>query len=205
MFSGSLAAIHQTSLKRLLAYSSVAQIGYLTLGLSFASVTGLTGGLVHLFNHALMKGGLFLAVASMAFRLGTSDLDRLPGIGKRMPLTTAAFVLGGLALIGVPGTVGFVSKWYLVLAALEKGWTPVAVLIVLSSLLTVIYVWTVVELAYFRQPEEGALAGIKEAPASMLIPTWILIGATVYFGLDTELTVGVAQAAAEQLFAGGAR
>ncbi len=204
MFSGSLAAIHQTSLKRLLAYSSVAQVGYLTLGISFASVTGLTGGLVHLFNHALMKGGLFLAVASMVYRLGTSDLNRLPGIGRRMPFTTAAFVVGGLALIGVPGTAGFVSKWYLVLAALEKGWLPVAFLIVASSLLAVVYVWRVVEMAYFQAPANDDVDDVKEAPLTMLVPTWILIGATVYFGLDTDLTVGVAQRAAEGLFAGGA-
>lgn len=198
MFVGSLAAIYQTSLKRLLAYSSVAQIGYMTLGLSLNSVTGLSAGLIHLFNHALMKGGLFLVVACVALRVGSDRIQDMRGLGRRMPLTMAAFVMGGLALIGVPGTVGFVSKWYLVQAAIEKGWYTVVVLILLSSLLALVYVWRVVEVAYFRQPDDDTPAA-REAPWNMLLPTWVLIGATLYFGLSTDLTVGVARAAAAQL------
>ncbi|RMH21101.1 MAG: monovalent cation/H+ antiporter subunit D family protein [Acidobacteria bacterium] len=199
MFAGSTAAIFQTDLKRLLAYSSVAQIGYMTLGVSLASVTGLTGGLVHLFNHALMKGGLFLAAACYGMRLRSSRIADLAGAGRLMPWTTAAFVTGGLALIGVPGTAGFVSKWYLVLAALEQGRWLVAVLVVASSLLAVAYVWRVVEVAYFADRDAGAHP-IKEVPPLLLVPTWILIGATVYFGLRTELTAGVAEAAAGVLW-----
>ncbi len=120
------------------------------------SVTGLTGGLVHLFNHALMKSGLFLAMACVAAahraRPGSTALR---GLGRRMPLTMAAFVVGGLSLIGVPLTVGFVSKWYLVLGALEAGLWPVAVLILLSSLLALVYVWRVVEVAYFQPAARG--------------------------------------------------
>jgi multicomponent Na+:H+ antiporter subunit D len=197
MFIGSIAAIYQTDLKRMLAYSSIAQIGYMTLGLSMNSHMGLTGGLVHLFNHALMKGGLFLVVACVVFRLSTSQIEDYRGLGRRMPLTMAAFVVGGLSLIGVPGTVGFVSKWYLVVGALEKGWLPVAVLILLSSLLAVIYVWRVIELAFLQKPRAGE--GPCEAPLSMLIPTWVLIWGTVYFGLDTTLTAQVAETAASQL------
>jgi multicomponent Na+:H+ antiporter subunit D len=197
MFIGSTAAIYQTDLKRLLAYSSIAQIGYMTLGLSMNSHYGLTGGLVHLFNHALMKGGLFLVVACVVFRLSTSKVDDFRGLGHRMPLTMAAFVIGGLSLIGVPGTVGFVSKWYLVVGALQKGWLVVAVLILLSSLLAVVYIWRVVELAYLQKPAEGEES--CEAPLSMLIPTWILIWGTVYFGLDTTLTAQIAETAAAQM------
>jgi multicomponent Na+:H+ antiporter subunit D len=197
MFIGSTAAIFQTDLKRLLAYSSIAQIGYMTLGLSMNSHYGLSGGLVHLFNHALMKGGLFLVVACVVYRISSSKIEDYRGLGRRMPLTMAAFVIGGLSLIGVPGTVGFVSKWYLVVGALQKGWLIVAVLILLSSLLAVVYIWKVVELAYLQKPAEGA--GPCEAPLSMLIPTWILIWGTVYFGLDTTLTAQVAETAAAQL------
>ncbi len=197
MFVGSIAAIYQTDLKRLLAYSSIAQIGSMTLALSFATLGGLTAGLVHLFNHALMKGGLFLVVACIVARLGSSAIADMRGLGRRMPLTMAAFVVGGLGLVGVPATAGFVSKWYLVLAALEKGWTAVAVLILVSSLLALVYVWRVVEIAYFQQPPGGAQT--REAPLSLLVPTLILIGATLFFGFSTELTVGVAEAAARQL------
>lgn len=201
MFVGSTAAIFQTDIKRLLAYSSIAQIGYMTLGLSMNSHYGLTGGVVHLFNHALMKGGLFLVVACVVFRLSTSKVEDFKGLGHRMPLTMAAFVVGGLSLIGVPGTVGFVSKWYLVVGALQKGWLWVAILILLSSLLAVMYVWRVVELAYLQKPAEGTPR--CEAPLSMLIPTWILIWGTVYFGLDTTLTAKVAETAAAQLMGMG--
>jgi multicomponent Na+:H+ antiporter subunit D len=200
MFTGSLAAIYQTDLKRLLAYSSIAQIGYMTLGLSFHSQLGLTGGFVHLFNHALMKGGLFLVVGCVVYRIGSSNIADMRGLARQMPITMAAFVIGGLALIGVPATVGFVSKWYLVLAALERGWGIVAWLILLSSLLAVIYVWRVVEVVFLAEPPEGQT--VEEAPLSMLIPTWCLIGASVYFGINTELTAGVAASAARTLLTG---
>ncbi len=196
MFAGSLAAIYQADIKRLLAYSSIAQIGYMVLGLSVNTVNGLTGSLVHLFNHALMKGGLFLVVACVMYQL-SGKIEDWRGVGKQMPITMMAFVVGGLGLIGVPGTVGFVSKWYLVLGVMDHGWLWAAVLILLSSLLAVIYVWRIVEVAFLQDPPEGRK--LKEAPLSMLVPTWVLIGASIYFGLQTEVTVGVARRAAQQL------
>lgn len=197
IYVASLSAIYQTNVKRLLAYSSVAQIGYMMLGIGFVSITGLTGGIVHLFNHALMKAALFLAVGCAVLRLGSSDLTDWKGLGRRMPVTMAAFVLAGLSLIGVPLTVGFISKWYLILAALEAGWWPVALLALLSSLLAVIYVWRVVEVAYFQKANDDS--NVQEAPLMMQISMWVLTGATVYFGIQTDLTVSVAQRAAELL------
>lgn len=201
MFAASTVAIFQTNIKRMLAYSSLAQIGYMVLGISFASVTGLTGGIVHLFNHALTKGGLFLAMGCVAMRVGSTKLEDMRGLGKTMPVTMFLWVLGGLSLIGVPATAGFVSKWYLVGAALEAGHWPVAVLILLSSLLAVIYVWRVVEVAYFRDPP--AETSVREAPAAMLIPTCVLIGAVLFFGLQTTLSADVAQMAARSLLGVG--
>lgn len=197
IFVGSTAAIFQSDLRRLLAYSSVAQIGYMTLGITFANLTGLTGGIVHLFNHALIKGGLFLVAACVFNRVGSTAIGDMRGLGRRMPFTMAAFVVGGLALIGVPPTAGFVSKWYLVLGAIDKGWYGIAFLVVLSSLLSLVYVWRVIEVAYFSEAPDHAPRG--DAPLWMLIPTWILIGATVYFGLFTDLSVGVASEVARQL------
>ena len=198
----STAAIYQSNVKRLLAYSSVGQIGYMILGISFASTTGLTASIIHLFNHAIMKGGLFLALGCVMFRVGSVHLAELDGLGKRMPWTMGAFVIGGLGLIGVPLTAGFISKWYLVLAALEQGWWPAAVLVLVGSLLAVVYVWRVIEVAYFRPcPKEKE--HVSEAPLSLLIPTWTLIGLTLYFGIDTRLTLGVASQAARFLLGGG--
>jgi len=200
MFLGSLAAIYQSDLKRLLAYSSIAQVGYMTLGLSMASVDGLTGGIVHLFNHALIKGGLFLVVACMAERLHSTRMVDLRGIGQRMPITSAAFVIGGLGLVGVPGTAGFVSKWYLVLGALERDSMLLAFLILLSSLLALIYLWRVVEIAYFQKPAHDA-PRLSETTSST-IPACLLIAATLYFGVFTEWSAGVAQSAAGWLMGG---
>jgi multicomponent Na+:H+ antiporter subunit D len=201
IFVASTVAIFQSDIKRMLAYSSVAQIGYMVLGISFASVTGLTGGIVHMFNHALMKGGLFLAMGCVALRLGSVDIDDMRGVGRRMPFTMAAWVVGGLGLIGVPVTVGFISKWYLIQAALERSWWPVAVLVLMSSLLALVYVWRVVEVAYFKEPSDRA-RDANEAPLSMLVPTWVLIGATLFFGLSTSASAGVAGQAARILLGG---
>ena len=198
IFVASTVAIFQNNIKRMLAYSSVAQVGYMMLGVSLLSVSGITAGVVHLFNHALTKGGLFLAMGCIALRIGSVELQDLQGLGKRMPVTMAAFVLGGLSLIGVPLTVGFISKWYLIKAALEQGWWPLAVLLLVSSLLAVIYIWRVVEVAYFKPPPEGK-GCTSEAPISMQIPMWLLIGATLLFGVFTSRTAGVAEHAARWL------
>ena len=198
IFVGSAVAIFQDNVKRLLAYSSVAQIGYMILGISFATVTGLTAAILHLFNHALMKGGLFLALAAVFYRTGGVSVAHFRGLGKTMPWTMFAVVIGGLSLIGVPLTVGFVSKWYLVLGALELGYWWIALLVLAGSLLAVIYVWKLVEAAYF-QTAEGDAASVREAPLSLLVPAWILIGANIYFGIDTSLTTGVARTAAASL------
>ncbi len=198
IFVASTVAIFQTNIKRMLAYSSIAQVGYMVLAISFASVTGLTAGIVHLMNHALIKGGLFLAMGCFALRLGSTELADMRGIGRRMPATMFAWVLGGLGLIGVPLTAGFVSKWYLITAALERGWWQVAVLLLISSLLAAIYVWRVVEVAYFQSPAEEH-ADVQEAPALMLIPTYALIGASIVFGLWTSFSAGVAHEAAQRL------
>ncbi len=199
IFAASTAAIYQSNIKHLFAYSSVAQIGYMIVGFSLTTALGLTATLLHLFNHALMKGALFLALGAVMYRIGTTQLRDFQGLGRQMPVTMAAIVIGGLSLIGVPLTVGFVSKWYLVLAVIEVGWWPIAVLILLGSLLAVVYVWRIVEVAYFKPSLEGA-DSIKEVPLAFMIPIWTLVLANVYFGIDTRLSVQVAQAASQSLF-----
>ena len=119
-----------------------------------------------------------------------------------MPWTMGALILGGLSLIGVPGTVGFISKWHLILGTLEAGFWPIAILIVASSLLAVIYIWKIVEVAYLEQGinQEKTL---KEAPISMLAPLWVLVILNFYFGIDADLTTWVARNVAETFLGGG--
>ena len=199
VFAASMAAIYQQNVKHLFAYSSIAQVGYMIVGFSVSSATGLMATLLHLFNHALMKGAVFLALGAVMYRIGSVQLSQFQGLGRQMPLTMAAIVIGGLSLIGVPLTVGFISKWYLILATLENGWWPVAVLILAGSLLAVVYLWRIVEIAYFKPPLANT-ESIKEAPMSLLVPVWMLVIANIYFGIDTRLSVQVAQAAAQSLF-----
>jgi multicomponent Na+:H+ antiporter subunit D len=203
MFAASLVAVFQEDVKRMLAYSSVAQIGYMLLGLSFGTKDGLAASLIHLVNHGLMKGALFMAVACLVLRLSDHRCRAFQGLGKRMPLTTWAFILSGLSLVGVPGTVGFISKWYLLQASFAAGHAWAAFLVVLSSLIAIVYIGRVVELMILRDPPtEGPFAGtVKEAPWSMVIPMWVLVAANIYFGLRTTFTAGLAQEAASALMA----
>lgn len=197
MFAASIVAIFQDDLKRMLAYSSVAQIGYILLALTFLTDTGLTAAIVHLFNHAVTKAALFMVAGCYVFAAGTTSLSKLGGIGRDMPWTTGAFVIAGLSLIGLPLTVGFVSKWYLVLAALELGWWPVALMVMASSLLAVIYVWRVIEIAYLKPAPEDAAR--REAPLSMLIPTWGFVALSIWFGVNAMMTSTAAGRAADAL------
>ncbi len=197
---GSAVAIYEQNLKRLFAFSSIAQIGYIVLGASLVSETGLVASVVHMFNHALAKGTLFLAAAGLAVHFSGLTLADLSGAAKRMPWTLAALVVAGLSLIGIPGTAGFVSKWYLLSAVLEKGnlGYALAVLIIVSSLMAVIYIWRIVETAYFGEPGDDT-ATVREAPTALLAATWIGALANVYFGLQPYVPATLASSAAQLL------
>lgn len=201
MFAGSWAAIFQANLKRMLAYSSVAQVGYMVLGVGLATTLGLTASLLHLFNHGLMKAALFMALGAVVYRTGGVRLETVRGLGRQMPWTLTAFALAGVSLIGLPPTAGFISKWYLVSAALDAGQGWLVALILITSLMAVIYIGRVVEAAWL-QPRPADAPTVREAPLAMLIPLWVMIAANFYFGIDTRLTVGVATTAAEVLMGG---
>ncbi|HUT41721.1 MAG TPA: monovalent cation/H+ antiporter subunit D family protein [Gammaproteobacteria bacterium] len=194
----SVAAIYQPDARRLLAYSSIGQIGYMVLGIAYGSALGLTATIVHVFNHALMKGALFMALGALVYRIGSSRLDRLAGSARQMPWTFGAIVIAGLSLVGVPGTAGFISKWYLVLAALEQQDWLIALVVLAGSLLAVAYLWKLVDAMLFRTPAPDA-PPLQEAPLSMLVPAWLLVLANIWFGLDTRLTVDTATTAVRLL------
>lgn len=202
ILSASVTAVFQSDIKRMLAYSSVAQIGYMLLGISLANINGLTATVLHIFNHALMKGALFLALGALCYQVGNTKMNRLNGVGKQMPWTFMAIAIGGLSLIGVPLTVGFISKWYLILASLEQGWWPVVVIIIIGSLLAVMYIWRIVEAAYFKPADDVAGSHIKEAPLLLLIPTWILVIANILFGTYATFTTDISISIATLLLGG---
>jgi multicomponent Na+:H+ antiporter subunit D len=200
MFSASVSAIFQHNAKRLLAYSSVAQIGYIMLGISLGSQTGVAAGILHLLYHALTKGTLFLALGCVWYRTGSVLLRDMRGIGRQMPWTMAAFVVGGLSLIGIPLTSGFVSKLQLVRSTLELGHWPLALFILATSVLALGYVWKVIEVAYFAPQVKDRR--VSEAPLSLLLPTWLLALSNLYFGIDSRLSWDLAWGAAGTLLAG---
>jgi len=197
ILAGSVYAVYQKNVKRMLAYSSIAQIGYILLAIGLASQPGFTAALLHMFNHALIKGTLFMALGIIFYRFASTELSVMSGMGKTMPLTMAAFTIGGLSLIGIPGTAGFISKWYLVTALLDASLWPLALLILVASLLTLIYVGRVIELAYFRPVPEGITR--QKVPYSMMVALWIFALSNIYFGLETDISLGLSSLAVNQL------
>lgn len=180
-------AFFQNELKRLFAWSSVGQVGYMVLGLGLASVSGIAASFLHLFNHALMKSALFMAIGCLFLVTGSTRTESLNNIGRKMPWTMAAIVICGLSLVGVPFTTGFVSKWYLVSAALDENLWWLAMLVLVGSIVTAAYVWKIVELAYFQNRSDTPVK-IQEAPLSVLVPTWTLVLANIYFGVNAQFT-----------------
>ena len=196
MIVGSVIAIFKENLKKLLAYSSLAQIGYMVLGVSLLSEKGLSASLVHMVNHGFTKATLFMALGAFIINTKTPYLSSIKGLGKAMPLTSAAFVIGGLSLIGIPGTAGFISKWLLIEAVIEAGYWVVAVTILISSLFAVIYIWKIIEVLYFNEKPENH----GELSFYHIAPIWILAIFCIFLGVNTGLTVDIANMAAKTLF-----
>jgi len=158
---GSIFAIAQSDLKRMLSFSIVAQTGYIVLGVGLANRTSLTGSLLHILNEAFTIGCLFSVTAAIVHKLGTSNIYQFGNLYKKMPFTMAAFLMGAFSMVGIPPTCGFFSKLYLILGSIEaKQWVFVAVLL-MSTLLNVIYFFKVLEIAYFK-PRELATQKEKE-------------------------------------------
>lgn len=210
MIFASLQAIFQTDARRTLAYSSVAQVGYMLLGIGLGTAAGLAAGYLHLLNHAIIKGGLFLAMGAFWYRFGITRVEDFSGLSKTMPLTMGAFMISGLSLIGVPFTAGFVSKVNLTIAAADKGWWWAVAIIVVTSILAIIYIGRILLAAYFGSPPliDGEPAKKNEAPWMMLVPMWFLaimsiaIGSNL-LGLGDDFVMASENAAALLLKIGG--
>lgn len=200
MLVASAQAFFQVDARRLLAYSSVAQVGYMLLGLGIGTGAGVTAGVLHLINHAFIKGALFMALGAFTISYGVRRIDDLKGLGQAMPLTGAAFTIGALSLIGVPFTVGFISKFYLVQAALEKGWWWAVAAVLTSSVIAVFYCYRMLLALWVSPAPEAANrpgGTVRSAPLMILLPLWFLAIANLWFGVDATPIVDLARTAAE--------
>ena len=204
MTVGNLVAMHQRDLKRLLAYSSVAQMGYILLGLGVGLEFGLTaallGGLFHVLSHALLKGGAFLSAGVLERAYGTRDLAALRGSGRAVPAAGFTFALFALGLAGVPPTAGFLSKLFIVTGTAQAG--AIGVFLVVALIAN-----SVLSLAYYVPAVTGLLAGGGSPPPTrpsgvLLLPLLVLAGLVILFGVWPGLALPVLESAARALLGG---
>lgn len=181
-------ALGQKDMKRMLAYSSISQVGYIVLGIGIGTPLGIAGGLFHLFNHALAKGLLFLTSGSVQQATGTRDLDEMGGLAKRMPVTAATNLVGALSIAGVPPLNGFWSKLLIIVALVQAGHGAFAVIAVLASVLTLWYYLLMQRKAFFGQLNEK-WAAVKEAPFWMTASTVLLALLCVGIGIFFSSTI----------------
>jgi multicomponent Na+:H+ antiporter subunit D len=186
---GSVLAIQQPDIKRMLAYSTVAQLGYIGVGIGLGTPLALVGAMLHVLNHAVMKSGLFLVAGGIIQQTGLKTIARFSGLGKRMPLTMTGFALLALSMVGIPPTAGFFSKWYLVLGSLEADNVVLAVVIGSSSLLTAVYFLRLFERIFVVEPEEALVADAQEPGPRIVGTVAVLSLAVVAIGLGNAVLV----------------
>jgi len=178
---GSLYAIAQNDVIRILAYSSVSQIGYVILGATLGTRDGLAGGLLHILHHSIMKTCMLLAAGAVIYRTGKRDIRELRGMGRRMPYTMGAFSIAALSMVGIPPLTGFVSKWILLLGTVEAKSYAFTFVILASSLLNAVYYIRLINYIHFKEPFEEI--EVEEAPPAMLAPIALLGLGAVFVGM----------------------
>lgn len=189
VFMGSMLAYREPVLKKRLAYSTVSQVSYILFGLAVMNQTALTGSMLHVVCHACIKSGLFLAAGAVIVQTGKTRVEELRGIGKEMPVLLWCYTICSLALIGIPPTGGFLSKWYLAMGALEGGALPVfgwlgPVVLLLSALLTAGYLLPVTIRGFFPGKDfDYANLQRREPGPAMLLPILILTSLSVLAGM----------------------
>ncbi|WP_456272628.1 complex I subunit 5 family protein [Bacillus sp. AK031] len=183
-----LLAYQQSNLIRLLAYSSIAQIAYITIGLFVGSEKGLIGGNFHILNHAIMKGTLFFVAAIFNSSLSAVDIEDVKGLGYRFPLLSFIFVIASLAIVGLPPFNGFISKWLIIEAALESGFVYAAFFILVGTFLSLTYYLKVIVTLYTKNEKEILI----EAPGlSLRLPAVFLGSLCILFGVVPSLPLGL--------------
>ena len=189
----SIVALRQDNLKARLAYSTISQLSYIILGVALLTPSGITGGVMHIVLHAFGKITLFFCAGAIYVATHKTKVSELDGIGKQMPFTMAAFTLAAISMIGIPPLGGFLSKWYLVIGAIEAGQTPIIVVLVVSTILNAAYFLPIVYAAFFKEPSpeipnpkpvvsEVEPSQIREAPFLMVASlTLTAIGTLLLF------------------------
>lgn len=196
-------AIREPLVKRLFAWSSIAQIGYIILGMSLLTEASISAALLHMFNHALAKGALFVGVVALAAHTRSLSLQGIAGLGRNHPVIGTAIVLAGLSLVGIPGTAGFISKWLLIEAIIEhqRFVIPLLAVVLISSLMAVVYIAKVAEALFFADaPDPAAPSRVSAATAVLLI----VVLANLFFGIAPQFPIGLAEQATQLLLLGSA-
>ncbi len=202
MVAGALLAYFQRDFKRMLAYSSISQIGYILIGLGLGNLLGLMGALFHVFNHALFKSLLFLNSGAVQYRLHTRDIEEMGGLENRMPVTGITSVFGTLSIAGVPPFNGFFSKLFIILGALAAGKMLVAVLAILVSVFTLGYFLVIQRKVFFGKLNEK-WRDVREAPFAMSCAVILLAAACLLTGVFFHsVTSGIVEPAALILLGG---
>ncbi|HML22461.1 MAG TPA: NADH-quinone oxidoreductase subunit L [Aggregatilinea sp.] len=188
MLVGALFALVQTDLKRLLAYSTISQLGYIVTGLGLGTPIGLAAGLFYALSHGLFKGTLFLCAGSIQHATGTRDLRKLGGLAQSMPQTARIWLIAAAAIIGVPLTNGFAAKWLFYDAALDDGALPVVIIALLVSTVTAFYMLKATVGAFYGEPSPS-LAGVHvhEAGPTMRAGMWTLAALSLLFGIAPQI------------------
>ncbi len=189
ILSASIVAITKDNLKARLAYSTISQLSYITLGLALANAVGVLGGALHIATHAVGKITLFMCAGSIYIATHKTQVSDMDGLGRKMPITFLAFFVGAISIIGLPPMGGSWSKWLLVLSALEAEYILIVAALMISSLLNIAYLIPVVSRGFFLKPketEQGELQVLKEAPFLCWAPTVFTAGCCIWLFLYSQ-------------------
>ncbi len=196
MFGGNLMALLQDDIKRLLAYSTIAHMGYILYGFSVVSQQGLAASFFHILNHAIMKTLLFLSTGALIYRTGIRSLKRLEGIRQTMPVTSILLSVGTIAIAAIPPLNGFWSEAMIVLAGVEAGMLPFSIVMVINMIISVAYYLRLIFVIVLKEPTIESLKA-TEAPKILLLPISILASLCVIIGIYPDPFITLAQKAAE--------
>jgi multicomponent Na+:H+ antiporter subunit D len=202
ILAGAYMAMRDSLAKKIFAWSSVGQVGYIILGAALVSHSGLMAALLHSFNHALAKGTMFIGIGLLALQAKSGELSSFAGLGRRHPIVAIAITIAGLRFVGIPGTAWFLSKWLLIQAILElpSGAIALLVIVLLSSLMSVVYLARFLETLFFSAPPVGNDTPLSRSAVAILV---VLALASIYFGLAPALPMELVTQAADNLLGYG--